>query len=154
MIMDLNKANQWLTLAANLGVIAGIIFLGLEVRQNTQAQLAESRQQMMEADLSILSHFIEYPQIILNTDASELPDTELARMQAYWLSMLRSREFAWSQYMNGGMDLATWRSYLEPMFSAFETGLARDYLKSGRYDGNPEFKAYLLTEFANKIENY
>ena len=152
--MNLDKINQWLMVLTNLGVLIGIFFVGIEIRQNTQAQLAESRQQMMEADLGILSQFVEYPQIILNTDASELDEIELARMQAYWLSMLRSREFGWFQYINGNMDEATWRSYLEPMFSAFETGLARDYLKSGRYDGNPEFKAYLLDEFSKNIENY
>jgi len=33
--MKLDKLNQWLTLAANLAVLAGIIFLALEINQNT-----------------------------------------------------------------------------------------------------------------------
>ena len=31
----MDKTNQWLTLLGNVGVIAGLIFLGLEMRQNT-----------------------------------------------------------------------------------------------------------------------
>ena len=33
----MDKLNQWLTLVANLGVIAGLVFVGIEVRQNTLA---------------------------------------------------------------------------------------------------------------------
>ena len=34
--LDNGKLNKWLTLLANISVVAGIIFLGIEVRQNTQ----------------------------------------------------------------------------------------------------------------------
>jgi hypothetical protein len=33
----IERLNQWLTLVANFGVVAGLIFLTLEVRTNTQA---------------------------------------------------------------------------------------------------------------------
>ncbi len=32
--MNIDNANKWLTLLANFGVVAGIIFLGIEVQQN------------------------------------------------------------------------------------------------------------------------
>lgn len=38
----MDKANQWLTLTANLGVIASIVFLGFEVRQNTNIAKASA----------------------------------------------------------------------------------------------------------------
>ena len=40
--MKLDSLNKWLTLAANIGVIAGIAFLAIEVSQNTES-LDESR---------------------------------------------------------------------------------------------------------------
>ncbi len=42
--MKLNPLNTWLTLAANLGVIAGIIFLALEIQQNTRTMQAAAIQ--------------------------------------------------------------------------------------------------------------
>ena len=33
-VMNIDSTNKWLTLVANFGVVAGIIFLGIEVRQN------------------------------------------------------------------------------------------------------------------------
>lgn len=32
--MKLDKLNQWLTLAANLGVLVGILFVAVQLRQN------------------------------------------------------------------------------------------------------------------------
>ena len=40
--MNMDNVNRWLTFVANIGVVAGIIFLAVEVRQNTES-LDESR---------------------------------------------------------------------------------------------------------------
>lgn len=37
--MNIDKLNQWLTLLANIGVMAGLVFLALQVRANTQTNL-------------------------------------------------------------------------------------------------------------------
>ena len=53
--MDLDRLNKWLTLLANFGVVAGIIFLAVEVRQN-QALLEQSHQTMLrDQELQILN---------------------------------------------------------------------------------------------------
>ena len=41
--MKLANLNDWLTLVANVGVLAGLIFVGLEIRQNTLALEREIR---------------------------------------------------------------------------------------------------------------
>ena len=46
--MEADKLNRWLTLGANLGVIAGIIFLGFELRQNNQLLVEEARYSMLQ----------------------------------------------------------------------------------------------------------
>jgi hypothetical protein len=35
--MDLDKVNKWLTLVANFAILAGLVFLALEIQQNTNA---------------------------------------------------------------------------------------------------------------------
>ena len=40
--MTAENTNRWLTLAANLGVIVGIVFLGFEIRQNTNIAKASA----------------------------------------------------------------------------------------------------------------
>ena len=41
--MNTDSVNKWLTLAANIGVIAGIIFLAIEVQQNNEALGVQAR---------------------------------------------------------------------------------------------------------------
>ena len=45
--MKLDNVNKWLTLVANFGVVAWIIFLAIEVRQN---------QELLERDHALLDH--------------------------------------------------------------------------------------------------
>ncbi len=47
--MKPEKLNTWLTLVANFGVIAGLIFLGYEIRQNTIQLRAEALYSINEA---------------------------------------------------------------------------------------------------------
>jgi|MEHZ01.5.fsa_nt_MEHZ011436741.1_11 hypothetical protein len=43
--MNMDSLNKWLTLAANIGVIAGIVFLGIEIRNNnTLAKVASTQE--------------------------------------------------------------------------------------------------------------
>ena len=35
--MDLDKVNKWLTLVANFAILAGLVFVALEIQQNTNA---------------------------------------------------------------------------------------------------------------------
>jgi hypothetical protein len=53
--MDLNSLNKWLTLLANFGVVAGLIFLAVEVRQN-QLMLEQNHQAMLRnQELEVLN---------------------------------------------------------------------------------------------------
>ena len=62
----MDGVNKWLTLAANLGVIAGIAFLAIEISQNTQSldksrklSAAEAYQARADATREMLFGFIE-----------------------------------------------------------------------------------------------
>lgn len=64
--MNMDGVNRWLTLAANLGVIAGIGFLAIEISQNTQSldesrklSAAEAYQSRADATREMLFGFIE-----------------------------------------------------------------------------------------------
>ena len=41
--MGVDKVNRWLTLVANVGIIAGILFLALELHQNNELLEADAR---------------------------------------------------------------------------------------------------------------
>ena len=47
----MGKLNQWLTLLANIGVLLGIGFLAIEIRQNTDMMRAQIRDSMSEKQM-------------------------------------------------------------------------------------------------------
>ena len=49
--MNLHKINEWLSLVANLGVIAGILFLAVEIQQNTEMMQSQTRDSMTEKQI-------------------------------------------------------------------------------------------------------
>lgn len=51
--MTMDKLNQWLTLLANVGVIAGIVFLGIEIRQNTEMIQSQTRDSISEKQIAV-----------------------------------------------------------------------------------------------------
>ena len=62
--MDSNQLNRWLTLGANIGVIAGIVFLGLELRQNADLMRAQSRAEMSRDTVNLLSMHVNDPSYV------------------------------------------------------------------------------------------
>lgn len=54
--MKFEKLNAWLTLGANIGVLVGIVFLAVEVRQNSQTTIAATRSEISSTILDLLDH--------------------------------------------------------------------------------------------------
>ena len=59
----MNKLNERLTLIANLSVVAGIVFLGLELQQNTQAIRAQTRDSITEKQMTYLGWRATSPEL-------------------------------------------------------------------------------------------
>ncbi len=55
-----SKLNERLTLIANLSVVVGIIFLAVELRQNTQAIEAQTRDSLTEKQM-LLTVVVQQP---------------------------------------------------------------------------------------------
>lgn len=49
----MDKLNRWLTLAANLGVLAGLILVSLQIRQNTEITRAQIENDYFLADMQL-----------------------------------------------------------------------------------------------------
>lgn len=90
--MDTNRISHWLSLAANLGVIAGIAFLVLEIRQNRDIATTQIR-----LDVSAVWRSIDekrqdesfaqvYEKSILRP--TELSLTEIIQLDAYYMGVI------------------------------------------------------------------
>ena len=123
-------------------VIASLIFVGVQVRQNTRAVQTSSRQGMLDNDLGLISDFINHavdPHLI--PDDMKLSAEDERRFIWIVIKAIRIREFAWRQYKAGILDEATWQSYMAPVAGIFSTKRAKAILDF--YTGDPQFMKVL-----------
>ena len=109
--MSMDNLNKWLTLVANIGVLAGIVFLGIELQQNTnmmQAQTRDSVNQNTNQAYNLLAGDLELADIIVRGNAGNL----VFELNAEWL--------AYSSFMS--MGLRNW----ENEYYQYEQGLFED----------------------------
>ena len=66
--MALDNLNRWLTLLANLGVVAGIVFLGVEVRQNQATLERGNAMNLVAVQDAVQDRFSEFRRLTLEND--------------------------------------------------------------------------------------
>ena len=80
--MDSDRLNRWMTLGANIGVLAGIIFLAFELQQNTVATQLEAASNFQDS-FSEIELFIagspEFAELLRKgREGEEIPDIDAA----------------------------------------------------------------------------
>lgn len=147
--MTMDKLNQWLTLLANIGVIAGIVFLAIEIRQNTEMIQSQTRDAITEKQIAVFEWWAtstennrirkEGNELALDLDSPE--GDQYAWMIA---GNLRLWENEWYQYQQGLFEpeefeprINIWRRIVN------NPGIIRVW-KGGQRDAfSPEFSALI-----------
>lgn len=103
--MDSNRVSHWLSIGANLAVLASIVFLALEIRQNTemtraQITLGRSQNNVALAESQFNSEYI--PGIIVKVANGEaLTPTEEYRYHTHIRAVFRVYDNDLQQYHQG-----------------------------------------------------
>ena len=148
--MKISAINESVSLIANIGVIASIVFLGLEMQQNTAMMQSQTRNSIVENQLSFYERAIDNidfarvaTEFRANGDAYAAGTAEDFQYSLFSLSQLRMWENEFYQYQIGLFDsdefearTNTWRRQI---ISANLTGIwgrAQDSFA-------PDFRMYL-----------
>jgi hypothetical protein len=106
--MDTDKINRWLTLAANVGVLAGIIFLAMELQQNNEILSAQARRDQLDArsaagaliianaDLSKITYKV--------SNGDKLTPYEEYRFGRWAYQVFRNWEWQYDEYLEGTLS--------------------------------------------------
>ncbi len=153
--MDFSQLNEWLTLGANLGVLIGIVFLIIEIRQNSELHRSDSRKAIISNDQTSLLVALDHHDLFAKLNQKEV----LSKEDQYKLSFLfaidlRNREFEYFQYKSGSLDEATWKSYKDLILMNHATERGRIWWeKVGRDIVNPKFGEMVDEMLANNPNN-
>ena len=112
--MKLSNLNEWLTLAANIGVLAGLFVLIYEINQNTDALRAQTVQEVQTNLRAKLDFYQKQAEISTKLPDERTPAEGLMRAQ-YFFRAMRSYENQWYHYSKGYLD--------EELFFAYQQHL-------------------------------
>ncbi len=116
--MHTERINTWLTLCANIGVLVGIIFLAVEVRQSNSIAIATT-------EISVREQFRSNNEMVLTNDAvaellakaadvnAEFSDVETEKLYAYMFVYINTWKSIEIAYENGMLPRATFDVVLD-----------------------------------------
>lgn len=111
--MNFNTVNQGLTLVANIAVVAGIVVLALEVKQNTEAIRLNTMQSMATEQAAFNREFIN-PDIagilarVPESGVSGLTDTQKIQLNGFDNSFLFIQQNLFYQHRAGMLEEELW----------------------------------------------
>jgi hypothetical protein len=97
-------------LISTLAVVASLVFVGLEIRQNTAAQRSQTRQAISDAAYDSFTRLAESPDLaaafnsVFGADTTSLSATDSSRAEYLMLGALRRMENVYLQHREGVFD--------------------------------------------------
>ena len=142
--MDSDRLNRWFTLGANLGVIAGLIFLGLEIRH---AQMAMQSQAFQARALDAISWSLDMAKeedlgrmhILIESGTMDPGSLSEADWQIAYFLLDGARldtDNEHYQFQNGFLDSGFYYGVTVPMIRLY----APIWRQFGVQEGRPEFR--------------
>ena len=121
--MDSDRLNRWLTLGANVGVLVGIIFLAIQIRQNSDlarlhfaADLSKSSQ---EGELALFGDRAAYVWEKSVLDPASLSLGELRIIDAYFTHKLWRSARVFELERNGLIEPGSTQKFMQSNLSFF-----------------------------------
>lgn len=146
--MDFDSVNRYLTLIANFAVVAGIVFLAYELRQNSQQLELQSYQSWVEANMQINTTLAD-PELSAivsrgHADSRNLSsDSYIAYAMAH-MSMLQMAQSAHYLYLSGALDKELWEAEMNRAAGVITLpGVRQWWDAGGKTQLSPSFVEYL-----------
>jgi len=125
------KLGSWLSLAANIGVLAGVVFVAVEVRQTGDAVRTTNSQSSIELGNEVGAWLKdpEFAQVYLNVldGRKELTDIERIQFDEFLGQRMNIWEFSFNAHEAGTMSDEDWESWNEWCSSWLAQGGIRDF---------------------------
>jgi hypothetical protein len=102
--MNIEKSQHWIALLANIGVVAGVVFLALEIQQNNELLVQDSRYSMLQNQKDwkfFLNGNPEIAKLIYASHTGELSEIEKLRRFDIISGLLLTWQWEWEQSQTG-----------------------------------------------------
>lgn len=148
---------QTLNTLANVGVIAGIIFLAYELNQNNEFLELEAKATRVQIMLDGWELIASDPELVAlmmkDRNREELTATEEMQLNAYWMGYFIRREW---QFENVAEHFGQQTNSFLRLYQAYSSmrraweGAAGGAVSAGKDNFSPEFVAFIERELASE----
>jgi hypothetical protein len=133
---------------AAIAIVVSLIYVGIQVRQNTFATLSASAQAYVSADNETVGLINSSPDLadILHRGAnglSALNGGDLIRFMAFHDLLFISFQAYHLQWRRGTLDEALWVTYRQAIVDLLQQRGQQDWWEKRRHWFNPEFQDYV-----------
>ena len=152
--MNNEKLNSWLSLAANLGVLVGIIILVLEVQQNNLIARAQMRSEISQSAINNIGVNLAPERMAIsnkNARGEELTPGEIRWIRTFYRMEFRAWENVHYQYRIGLYDeneMESYRFFWQGRANACNDIYSQFYIEN-RLQFEPNFRAEMDVFFDN-----
>ena len=137
---------------SSVAIVITLIYLSIQTQQNTEALLANTRNQIIDSDTAITQSLIEDPSIELSFYQNEpLNDIERVKLENWLTALVRTREYQWLQYKNNVLDEQTWNAFLSAITVVFSFPRTRTWWDAVSIE---YFDDDFVSEINNHLKNY
>jgi len=144
--LDFDRLNRWLTLAANLGVLAGIFLLVIELKQNTESAELQAAQSYVALSHELDFRLVDDPSLIalFSTSPDKRTPEELRRLDRWYFGSLRTWENGYYLHSKAVLDDDLWSGQKVFMGDLLKRDdELRNYYQANRKYFSESFTAYL-----------
>ena len=140
---------QAVTVIANLGVIAGIVFLAVEISQNTRSQEIGAYQNLMDQIIQLNRNWMYNPATSrlvrenFQSSLADLNEDDYEVMSSYILLLYRYGDLAFHQHERGTLSEERFESALGPLTDNVCSTAAREVWATYRQNFVPSYRGYV-----------
>jgi phage protein U len=139
-----SKASDWMNLSASIAVILGIVFLGLEISQNTEMMKSQTRDSISEKQMMFsewVATEIDLAETIAAATAGETLSSGQAVQYGYFLAgVWREWENSYYQFQQGLFDRDEFEPRMNRWHEMMRTKIVRDTWVATRMNYSPAFR--------------
>jgi hypothetical protein len=103
--VDANRFGGWLTLGANIGVVVGIIFLAIELRQNNELLRSQASITYVQARTNAIEIQLQndklFETLFRAREGAEISPLDMQRLSLYYRAVFAMWDWEYGQYADG-----------------------------------------------------
>jgi hypothetical protein len=142
-VMKKLDLGQTVSIVANLGVIAGIAFLAIEINQANQLARSQTRSEISSSLTTLVQELASDPELaalwVYADDPDSLSESENAQLYLSWVALFRIWENMHYQYRNGLFEDAEFEAEREVWRASVQDEYFRRFFCRVNAQFSPDF---------------